>query len=64
MTFSDSEKGPRCAACNQLLYDKFHTGVFFHAAHCGAVSDEPTGGYCVSGGLHDERTVADRIYQC
>jgi hypothetical protein len=22
--------GPRCSACNELLVDKFHTGVFFH----------------------------------
>lgn len=29
------EVGPRCADCNQLLIDKFHTGVFFHVGECG-----------------------------
>ena len=28
---------PRCADCNQLLIDKFHTGVFFHAVGCDKV---------------------------
>jgi hypothetical protein len=28
------ESGPRCADCNQLLEDTFHTGVFFHVSPC------------------------------
>lgn len=28
------EAGPRCADCNQLLKDTFHTGVFFHVSPC------------------------------
>ena len=28
------EKGPRCADCNQLLEDTFHTGIFFHVTPC------------------------------
>ena len=29
-----SERGVRCSDCNQLLEDKFHTGVFFHVSPC------------------------------